>query len=74
MKKSKYSESQVFGILREQELGKSVIEICRNHGITQGTFYRWKSKYSGMESSDIQKMRDLESKILGLRNFMPKDV
>lgn len=48
MKKSKYSESQFFGILKKQELGKSVIEICRNHGITQGTFYRWKSKYSGM--------------------------
>ena len=56
MKKSKYSESQVFGILREQELGKSVIAICRNHGITQGTFYRCKSKYSGMESSDLQKL------------------
>jgi putative transposase len=40
MKKSKYSESQAFGILKEQELGKSVIEICRTHGITQGTFYR----------------------------------
>lgn len=61
MKKSKYSESQVFGILKEQELGKSEIEICCTHDITQGTFYRWKSKYSGMESSDIQKMRDLES-------------
>ncbi|MBP2617106.1 transposase [Chryseobacterium jejuense] len=53
MKKSKYSENQVFGILKEQEHGKSVIEICREHGITQGTFYRWKSKYSGIESFDI---------------------
>ncbi len=54
MKKSKFTEHQIFKILSEQQQGKTVEFICREHGISQGTFYRWKSKYSGMEASDIK--------------------
>ncbi|MDP4218169.1 MAG: transposase, partial [Bacteroidota bacterium] len=47
MKKTKFTESQIIGILKEQEAGKKVAEICRTHGISQPTFYGWKIKYSG---------------------------
>ncbi|WP_373997300.1 IS66 family insertion sequence element accessory protein TnpA [Chitinophaga oryzae] len=50
MKKSKFTESQIIGILNGQESGKSVADICRDHGISQATFYQWKSKYSGLKS------------------------
>ncbi len=63
MKKSKFSEVQIINILGEQEKGKSVSEICRDHGISQPTFYQWKSKYSGMEVSQVKKMKDLEAEL-----------
>ena len=53
MKKSNFSESQIIKILSSQEAGRSVSDICREHGISQGTFYKWKSKYSGMEVSQV---------------------
>ena len=49
MKKSKYTVSQIIAILKQQESGKSVADICREHGLSQPTFYQWKSKYSGMD-------------------------
>jgi putative transposase len=55
MKKSKYTESQIIGILKQQESGKSVSDICREHGISQPTFYQWKTKYSGMEVSQLRR-------------------
>jgi putative transposase len=61
MKKSRFTESQIFGVLKEQEQGKVVSEICRFHGISQATFYKWKSKYSGMEASDIKRIKELEA-------------
>jgi putative transposase len=63
MKKSKFSESQIVGILGEQENGKTVAEICREHGITTNTFYRWKSKYAGLEASELTRMRELEKEL-----------
>lgn len=63
MKKSKFTESQIIGILNEQESGKSVTDICRDHGISQGTFYQWKSKYSGLEVNQLKKMKDLEAEL-----------
>ncbi len=49
MKRSKFTESQILGIHKAQESGRSVADICREHGISQSTFYQWKSKYSGMD-------------------------
>lgn len=60
MKRSRFSETQVVAILKEGELGKPVAEICREHGVSSATYYAWKSKYSGMEASDLKRMRQLE--------------
>ena len=63
MRKSKFSESQIIKILSQQESGQSVSDICREHGISQGTFYSWKSKYSGMEVSQLQQMKEMEKEL-----------
>jgi putative transposase len=63
MKKSKFTESQILGILKEQETGKPVSEICREHGISQAAFYQWKSKYSGMELNQLKRMKELEAEL-----------
>jgi len=83
MKKSNFSEPQIIKILASQESGKSVSDICREHGIRQGTFYKWKSKYSGMEVSQFKQLKDLEKELaqykkivaeLTLQNVVLKDV
>jgi putative transposase len=58
--KQRFSESQILSILKEAESGIKVADICRKHGICEGTYFRWKSKYGGMEISDVRKMKDLE--------------
>lgn len=63
MKKSKFSESQIIKILSQQESGQSVSDICREHGISQGTFYSLKSKYSGMEVSHLKQLREMEKEL-----------
>jgi len=63
MKKSRFSESQIVGILKESEGGIPVAEILRTHGISQGTFYKWRSKYSGLEASELKRMKDLEQQL-----------
>jgi putative transposase len=63
MKKAKFTESQIIGILKEQEQGKTVAEICRAHGISQPTFYGWKSKFSGLEVSQVKRIKELETEL-----------
>lgn len=63
MKKTKFTESQMIKILHEQDQGKSVSDICREHGISQPTFYQWKSKYSGMDVNQLKKMKELEREL-----------
>lgn len=60
MKKSRFTETQIVSILKQQEGGLSVKEICREYSISEATFYNWKSKYGGMEASDIRRLKDLE--------------
>ncbi len=60
MKKSKFTESQIFSMLKQQENGVTTAEVCRQNGISAATFYIWKSKYGGMQSSDIKRLRELE--------------
>ena len=63
MKKTKFTESQIIGILQEQEQGKKVGDICREHGISQPTFYHWKSKYSGMDVHQLKRVKELEAEL-----------
>ena len=60
MKTSKFSESQIVAILKQQESGLKVAEICRTHGISAGTFYKWRSKYGGMDASMLKRVKELE--------------
>ena len=60
MKKSRFSEHQIITILKSVEAGRTAKDVCREHGIRSATFYAWKSKFGGMEASDIKRMRDLE--------------
>lgn len=60
MKKSRHTESQIIRILREVEGGRKVKEVCREYGISDATYYNWKSKYGGMQASDIKRLKELE--------------
>jgi len=60
MKKSRYSEHQIVKALKEVEGGRAVKDMCRDYGISEATYYNWKSKYGGMESSDIKRLKTLE--------------
>jgi putative transposase len=60
MKKSVITESQIVAAIKEHESGKKVADICRDLGVHQGTFYNWKKKYSGMESQDLHRLKELE--------------
>lgn len=60
MKKSRYTESQIVKILKEVEAGRKVNEVCREYGISEATYYNWKSKYGGMEASDVKRLKELE--------------
>ena len=70
MKKSRFSEEQVLGILKEVDEGKSVSEVSRSHGITEQTFYRWRHKYGGLSVSEMQKMRQLSSENSQLKRIV----
>jgi putative transposase len=60
MKKIRFSESQILNILKEQEQGSKVADICRKHGISDATFYNWKNKYSGMTVNELKRLKELE--------------
>lgn len=63
MKKSKFTESQIVGAIKKQEAGTAVKDICRELGISQPTFYKWKSKYGGMEVSELKRVKELEAEL-----------
>jgi len=70
MKQSRFSEEQIIGILKEQERGAKTADVCREHGISQNTFYAWKSKYGGMNVSEAQRLRQLEAENAKLKRIV----
>jgi len=83
MKKSRFTESQIVSILKETDGGVQIKDICRKHGISDATYYNWKSKYGGMDSSDLKRMKEMERELsqfkrmyadLALENRALKDV
>lgn len=70
MKKSRFTEEQIITILKKQEAGVKLADICREHGISTGTFYQWKSKFGGMEVSDAKKLRALEDENRRLKHLV----
>jgi putative transposase len=69
MKKTRFTETQIVGILKQQENGIPTKELCREHGISPATFYNWKSKYGGMEVSDVKRMKELEEENAKLKRM-----
>ena len=70
MRKSRFSEEQIIAILAEQERGMTTAEVCRKHGISQNTFYKWKAKFGGMDVSDARKLKTLESENARLKKLL----
>ncbi len=70
MKKSRYSEEQIIGMLKEHEAGLKTSELCRKHNISAATFYQWKAKFGGMDSSDAKKLRHLEQENAKLKRVV----
>jgi putative transposase len=70
MKKSRYTEEQIAFALKQAELGTSVEEICRKLGVSEQTFYRWKSKYAGMMPSDMKRLKQLEDENAKLKKLV----
>ena len=69
MRKSRFSETQIVSILKEADAGRPVKEICRKHGISNATYYKWKSRYGGMEASDLKRVKELESENARLKRM-----
>ena len=70
MKRKRFSEEQIIGILKESEAGAKNLDICRKHGITEQTFYRWRSKYGGMQISEAKKLKELEGENRKLKQLL----
>ena len=69
MKRSKFSDEQILAIVKEGEAGRMVADLCRTHGITEQTYYRWKSKYGGMAASDLKRMKEMEAELSKLKRM-----
>lgn len=70
MKRSRFSEEQIIAILKEQEAGMPTVEVCRRHGVSPATFYKWKSKFGGMEVSEAKRLRSLEDENAKLKKLL----
>ena len=74
MRKGKYSAEQVIAILREQEAGRPTAKVCREHGVSYATFYKWKSKFGGMQVSDAKRLKALDEENRRLKKRLAEEV
>ncbi|MEM6549242.1 MAG: transposase [Pseudomonadota bacterium] len=74
MKQSRFSDEQIIAVIKENEAGAKVDELCRRHGISTATFYSWRKKSGGMEASDAKKLRDLEAEDTRLKRIVADQV
>lgn len=70
MRRSRFSEEQIIGILKEQESGVPVADLCRRHGVSEASIYKWKAKYGGMEVSEAKRLRALEEENAKLKRML----
>jgi putative transposase len=70
MKGSRFSEEQIIGILREQEAGAKTADVCRKHGVSEATFYKWKAKFGGLDVSEARRLRQLEDENARLKKLL----
>jgi putative transposase len=74
MKRSRFTEEQIIGILKEHQAGLSAADLCRKHGISDATFYKWRSRYGGMEVSDAKKLKALEAENARLKKLLAESM
>ena len=74
MKRSRFSEGQIIAILKEQEAGLPTAEVCRKHGVSSATFYKWKAKYGGLEVSDARRLKALEDENAKLKKLLAEQM
>jgi len=74
MKKQRFTEEQIIGVLREQEAGTKTADLCRKHGISEATFYNWKAKYGGMEVSEAKRLKALEDENARLKKLLAEQM
>lgn len=74
MKRSKFTEEQIIGILREHEAGAKTADLCRRHGISSATFYAWKAKFGGMDVSDAKRLKALEEENARLKRLLAESL
>lgn len=72
--KRRFSEEQIIGLLKQQEAGATVAELCRDHNVSQATFYKWKSKFGGMDVSEAKRLKQLEDENTKLKQLLAESV
>ena len=74
MKRSRFTQEQIVGVLKEHQAGATAADLCRKHGISDATFYKWRSRYGGMEISDARKLKALEEENRKLKKLLAESM